>query len=77
MFPRESVGVSTNRLAEELGVEAEGGVGELIARANDVLEIEASGSLKQQAEAALAALLGGDPPPSSDAGDGPAGKQPT
>lgn len=52
-------------------MEAEGGVGELIARANDVLEIEASGSLKQQAEAALAALLGGD------AGDGPAGKQPT
>ena len=32
---------------------------------------------KQQAEAALAALLGGDPPASYDAGDGPAGKQPT
>ena len=58
-------------------MEAEGGVGELIARAIAALEIEASGSLKQQAEAALAALLGGDPPASSDAGDGPAGKQPT
>ena len=71
------MGGVNNRLADKLGVEAEGGVGELIARANDLLEIEACGSLKQQAEAALAALLGEEPPASSGAGDGPAGSRPT